>query len=1106
MTNSNEYQIERHIKTHSERSSEDREAIAVLESFLRSNGKINYDFTCNDKWPNIDGKFELVPNPKLSRRPIQNFFVQIKGTNRCYLEKNGILSYCLKSLAFPAYIYKDVTSDPGILFVVINPSERGKERVFWKYMSISFLNSIDFQNDSITIKFEEKDEITNNDESVNLFVEKLIGISNNHSFVKRLENKSYKKSDIEKIILACDKEICDSIEKSKLSGDTRDNLSKIMLNRLEDLCSATLLLNAILNNYNDPTLRVAWEVSLMNINTKFLATFLQFLKYRGMRIPDEGQNERLMLKYYDYLWQIRDYLRKYHNINILHNLEDYPLNIDKEDEEYYKLISNAINEVQGIPTGLNELRYYIENKKEFYVEQNRYFELTLQLAGKYASKFNRIIAYTKENISTNYSIQVGYKETELKLWDSVSKIKVINNWRVSIEPSVLNKFSKIFGEDLRLSSGHGEYSSLMNFLTKTGMNLLDLIDLREKNFNSIIDKIYSKTNTKKFKSLLEHIKRYFSTNCDVKGKNVVRYLLLKLKEESIENIISKNDRWQLNSSLSISKKCFPFENNPFVYNLPRSKTNDKTISKDVIRAVGLKNAKSKLPYIYLKHLIEKTGDIYIKKELIWANDDDIYKYNSSLSSWDRINGAEIKEENDYLYIEAYEKNILFILQELNEYSKRGNSGQNILNNQFIEKNKNILFDDELKKDAIRKLFVDSRLLLIYGAAGTGKTTLMDYISNLMIGRSKLFLAKTHTAVENLQRHITSPGQKSLFINIDKFKYSSINNDYDLVFIDECSTIDNRNMVEILKKLSKDSLIVLAGDIHQIESIDFGNWFNYAKSILPKKSIIELTNTWRTTNNNIISLWDEVRNKGQYIIEKLSIDGPFSKKISSDLFKNRGNDEIVLCLNYDGRFGLNNINSYFQDANGEDKVYTWYEWKYKVGDPVLFNESKRFPRLYNNLKGKILKIEKEENMIKFMVEVETILTDIDSKNNDFTICDNLGNSTKIIFSVYKNNGGETEEEREKARMHSIVPFQVSYAVSIHKSQGLEYDSVKVVIPSSNSEKISHGIFYTAITRAKKQLTIYWSSETMLKVINSFQKDEYENINLDIIRRKLHFNNN
>ena len=86
------------------------------------------------------------------------------------------------------------------------------------------------------------------------------------------------------------------------------------------------------------------------------------------------------------------------------------------------------------------------------------------------------------------------------------------------------------------------------------------------------------------------------------------------------------------------------------------------------------------------------------------------------------------------------------------------------------------------------------------------------------------------------------------------------------------------------------------------------------------------------------------------------------------------------------------------------------------------------------------------------------------------------------------------------MKSVVPFQLAYAVSIHKAQGLEYDSVKIVIPDSNSEKITHGIFYTAITRAKKKLRIYWSSETMQEIISKFSAEESKNKSLEIIKGK------
>lgn len=61
------------------------------------------------------------------------------------------------------------------------------------------------------------------------------------------------------------------------------------------------------------------------------------------------------------------------------------------------------------------------------------------------------------------------------------------------------------------------------------------------------------------------------------------------------------------------------------------------------------------------------------------------------------------------------------------------------------------------------------------------------------------------------------------------------------------------------------------------------------------------------------------------------------------------------------------------------------------------------------------------------------------------------------------------------VNTLVPFQIAYAVSIHKAQGLEYDSVKVVITDANEERISHATFYTAITRARGQLGNFWTPE-------------------------------
>ena len=75
-------------------------------------------------------------------------------------------------------------------------------------------------------------------------------------------------------------------------------------------------------------------------------------------------------------------------------------------------------------------RFYVHKKTSFYIGKERYYEVTLQLAGIYATKYNRITAYTKKDITTNYSIQIEYSNVDINLWEIHSKIKVITNWRV----------------------------------------------------------------------------------------------------------------------------------------------------------------------------------------------------------------------------------------------------------------------------------------------------------------------------------------------------------------------------------------------------------------------------------------------------------------------------------------------------------------------------------------------------------------------------------------------------------------------------------------------------------------------------------------------------
>lgn len=860
------------------------------------------------------------------------------------------------------------------------------------------------------------------------------------------------------------------------------------------MCYSVLVLNAVKLGYKDINQKLAWEVSQFKSETKYMCDFLKGLKYIGIRMPEEGQAERLMLKYYNYLWEIRKFLKDNFDIEELGNLSKFPLNMDRLDEEYYKLVARNIENEDLTPINVRVSRYYIKKINPFFVNGERYFEITLQLAGLYATKYNRITVYSKFYISTKYSIQIAYTEKKLELWGINNKIKILNNWKVSIDPVCLNKMAKMVMMHTQISSKHGEYIELMKFLTSTQMNLLEIINLSNERFQYVYNYIYASTNTHNFGEVILKIRNYYAKSSNKIGRYTIRYALLNLREEVLEALLTNKYNSRSLDGLNITTKCYPFEKKPFISNIAGSKTSNGN-KRDIIEIVDDRNKFEKvLPYLKIERMIKETGELYFDKELI-ATDEEINKYNMGLDSWERNNGFMINVEENIVSIDSYVSTTLFILKRLLQLSHNPDMEQQSRNERYL-KECGIKFEDKLKQIAMKYLFVSSQVMLIYGAAGTGKTTLIKYISNMLDKSKKLFLTKTHTALQNLQNRICNIDNIS-FASIDSVTKSNEIIDFDVIFIDECSTIDNLTMKKLLEKVKEETKLVFSGDIYQIESIDFGNWFYYAKDIITTKGAsIELLRNWRTEKGELISLWDEVRKKRPIITEKLSMDGPFSKDLGEEIFE-LSDDEVVLCLNYDGKFGVNNINQYFQNANTKSKAFSWAEWVFKIGDRIIFLDTRRSSLLYNNLNGTIYNIKKNESSIIFTIDIKIHLTEEQCKYESFDYIDNISDGTRIRLEVIKWNDDLSDEDKIK----TVIPFQIAYAISIHKAQGLEFKSVKVVIPSSNAEKITHSVFYTAITRAKENLKIYWSAETMDAIVKSFTTQKVERKTLQLIKQKL-----
>ena len=964
--------IERHIATHTVHSAEDRSAVSFLESVLNPGGRICTSFSSDDKWPNHDGFFEYVSNPDISKSPKQNFIVQIKGTHN-FSEKNGVVSYCLKSLSFPAFIAKEVTADPGILFVVLNPDIREGQRIFWKAMSKSFLSDIDFEKESKIIKFSPEDEIKNTDESIELFCEKLNGIIDTHLFLNKLNSDDLEQEDALNIIEYQCNEISCFIEDLHDSPQYRDEVSRRIVRDLNDLCYATLILNAYKNGYTNVSEKLAWEVSQLRVDTRYLCNFLRGLKYINRRIPKEGQAERLMLKYYNYLWEIRRFMRENYNKSILENLEKFPLDLDTVDSEYYEKVAKQIENIDLTKRNVRVSRYYVHKITPFFVNGERYYEITLQLAGVYSTKYNRVTVYSKMTITTYYSIQIAYTETELELWGIRNNIKVLNDWKVAIDPTCLNKLSKMLMKHTKINRNYQEYVNLMEFLTETGMNLFELINMRKERFSQIYNRVFGTTNTHDFGDVLIQIRREYSKSSCKVGKNTIGYAMLHMRDEILEDLLpNKFYPKRISEKLFVSSRCYPFEKNPMIANLVGTKTSKKDKESIIELLDDSKVVSLVQPYMTIDNLISETGELLFKKSEI-GSDAVIENYNTSLDDWERDKGYFIIEKEGLVTIASYYDTTINILKRLLQLTHNVSLDRQEENERFI-KNCGIKFDDIDKKIALKHLFVNSNIMLIYGAAGTGKTTLINYISRMFGNARKLYLTKTHTALQNVIRSLDKNIDNCDFEIIDSITRSNSAVIHDIVFIDECSTIDNRTMELLLGKISNDALIVMSGDIYQIESIDFGNWFFYAKDIVKAKGAsIELSSTWRTEKEELKGLWKAVREKSTIVTEMLSMEGPFSENLGENIF-HLDEDEVVLCLNYDGKFGLNNMNQYFQNANTNSKAFSWEEWSYKIGDRIIFTNTRRSTLLYNNLKGTIINISYAKKSIIFEIEVKAFLTE------------------------------------------------------------------------------------------------------------------------------------
>lgn len=375
---------------------------------------------------------------------------------------------------------------------------------------------------------------------------------------------------------------------------------------------------------------------------------------------------------------------------------------------------------------------------------------------------------------------------------------------------------------------------------------------------------------------------------------------------------------------------------------------------------------------------------------------------------------------------------------------------------------------EAQKEAVRSL-VQHRVLTLTGLPGTGKTTSVKALVRLFeVTRVRFSLmAPTGIASKRLS-HVTGHAASTIHraLGFDGVSWAhNENNKYvtDAVIVDEMSMVDQELFYRLLCSLRKDTLLVLVGDDAQLPSVGPGNVLKELVAC-PAVPSVRLTQIFRQeASGDIVSNSHKI-NRGQSpVLGDPKSDSEFKYirltdeykirelivKIAQKL-KARDANFQVLSPKYDGIVGVNSLNEALREVLNPPGPP---EWKgkfqhFRVGDRIMVVKNDYKKGVYNGDVGKLLYASRDRLLVR-----------IYGVNNQL--------DTEVSF---------TESEADEV-------LRPAYAITAHKSQGNEFDTVIMPVVGSQGRMLQRNLLYTAVTRAKKTVWLLGEESAILKSIEN-----------------------
>lgn len=581
----------------------------------------------------------------------------------------------------------------------------------------------------------------------------------------------------------------------------------------------------------------------------------------------------------------------------------------------------------------------------------------------------------------------------------------------------------------------------------------------------------------------------------------------------------------------VEKPCSRIKENPYILTSINSigfKRADELALKMGVDKENEGRISSAMDYVLLNYC-EAQGNSCISKEVLFGGLNELLGFSDKHKLYEAALIERVAElsivimKNDRVSPSRLYDAEKFLYESFKRRAKLDNGG-------FVKDVDAFLKDSELKlgeqqRQAIELINSGASLLFLVGYAGTGKSTTSRTILDLLNTRydKKEIMTCALSGIAS-QRISETTGYESATIQSLLVKYEESDTfPYSVILIDEASMINSSLFARLMRKISPKAIVIIVGDDAQLPPIGAGNVLSDALS-LELAPTVKLTQIYRQSEDQAITLIANDIRKGEvpnyrekyedFEFVDVNIENYYSlrNQLSAEELKNLRdensknivteivhrvvesiekaryrlkNKQIKEYLNYfqvitpmkGGILGTSNLNKVLQEyfnpnpkkcvKRGEQEfrlmdkvVHTKNEnmtsWS---GDGFKMGEDSSERRIFNGMSGLLFKIEEDEEQ---------------------------------VFVFYPNEDVVVVYEYEELKSHLML----SYALTIHKVQGMEYDIV--VIPMSFTHFIMHNtkLIYTAITRAKHKCVLVGEGAAFESGCRKFESTRRDTVLLEL----------